>query len=167
VSGVQDDLATPRPGLVTLREITDANRSEVESLRVTPEQEQFVASVAESFRDAEATPRACPWFRAIYAGERPVGFIMLSDNIPPSRTEYLGPYYLWRLLIDVRWQRSGYGRAALDLAVAYVRTRPGAERMLTSVVPGNGSPRPFYEKYGFVPTGEIDDGEDVMELTLS
>ena len=39
----------------------------------------------------------------------------------------LGPFYLWRLLIDERHQRRGYGTAALDAIVAYVRGRPGAE----------------------------------------
>ena len=59
-----------------------------------------------------------------------------------------------------------YGWGALDLAVAYVRTRPNAERLLTSVVPGDGNAMGFYLKYGFVPTGEVDGGEDVLELIL-
>ncbi len=109
---------------------------------------------------------ACPWYRAVYADETPVGFLMLSDNIPPERTEYLGPYFLWRLLIDARSQGRGYGTAALDLAVASVRTRPNAEHLLTSYVAGPGGPGPFYERYGFVPTGEIDDGEPVLTLAL-
>ena len=37
---------------------------------------------------------------------------------------------------------------------------------LTSAVPGEGGPQPFYEKLGFVPTGQIDDGEVVLRLEL-
>ena len=96
---------------LTLREITAANRSQVEALTVTPAQENFVAGVTESLIEAAETPDARPWYRAVYAGETPVGFVMLSDNIPPGHPEYLGPYFLWRLLIDTRWQRRGYGRA--------------------------------------------------------
>jgi aminoglycoside 2'-N-acetyltransferase I len=70
------------------------------------------------------------------------------------------------LLIDTRWQGLGYGRAALDLAVDYVRTRPHAETLFTSVVSGEGSPRGFYLKCGFRPTGDVHDGEDVLELPL-
>jgi diamine N-acetyltransferase len=151
---------------LTLREITASNRSDVESLGVTAEQAAFVTGVAESLVEAAETPGACPWYRAVYAGESPVGFVMISDNIPPNRTEYLGPYFLWRLLVDTRWQGRGYGRRALDLTVAYVRTRPRAERLLTSFVPGDGSPVGFYLKYGFVPTGEVFDGEPVLELPL-
>ena len=152
---------------MTLREITDANRSAVEALRVTADQENYVAGVAESLVEAAETPGACPWYRAVYADDVPVGFVMLSDNIPPERSEYLGPYFLWRLLIDARWQRQGYGKAALDLTVAYVRTRPQAETLFTSVVPGEGSPHGFYVGYGFVPTGAMHDGEPVYELPLT
>ena len=44
--------------------------------------------------------------------------------------------------------------------------RLNATEMLTSVVPGEGSPLGFYEGLGFVPTGEIDEGESVMRLKL-
>jgi diamine N-acetyltransferase len=151
---------------LTLVEITPTNRADVESLRVAPSQDAFVAGVGESLVEAAETPDACPWYRAVYAGETPVGFVMISDNIPPECTEYRGPYFLWRLLVDAEWQGHGFGRGALDLAVAYVRTRPGAERLWTSFVPGDGSPRDFYLRYGFVLTGEVDDGEPVLELQL-
>jgi diamine N-acetyltransferase len=153
-------------GRIELREITPANRAEVEALAVTPAQETFVASVTESLIEAAATPDARPWYRAVYAGETPVGFVMISDNIPMDRPEYVGPYFLWRLLIDARYQRCGYGRATLDRVVAYVRTRPQAERLLTSHVPGDGGPLGFYLNYGFVLTGDVADGEPILELAL-
>jgi diamine N-acetyltransferase len=151
---------------ITLREITDENRAAVEALAVSTEQAHFVASVSDSLREAAETPRACPWYRAIYRDETPVGFVMLSDNIPAGRPEYLGPYFLWRLLVDARYQREGIGRAALDLVVAYARSRPGADRLFTSYVPGAGSPLGFYLGYGFVATGDDFDGEPVLELPL-
>lgn len=151
---------------VSLREITEANRAEVESLRVSPEQENYVDGVADSLVEAAETPAACPWYRAVYAGDVPVGFVMISDGIPDGHPEYLGPYYLWRLLIDARWQRQGLGAATLDLVVDYLRTRPRARALLTSVVPGPASPLPFYLRYGFSPTGQAFDGEDVLELPL-
>jgi diamine N-acetyltransferase len=39
--------------------------------------------------------------------------------------------------------------------------------LLTSYQPGNGEPWPFYRRFGFRPTGEIDDGEVVLRLVLS
>ncbi len=158
---------TSRAGAVTLREITDANRGAVEALAVAPEQEDHVTGVVESLAEGEATPDACPWCRAVYADETPVGFVMWSDGIPAERTQYLGPYFLWRLLIDARYQGRGFGTAALDLVVAYVRTRPGAEQLLTSYVPGPAEPVAFYLGYGFAATGAVDHGEPVLALPLT
>jgi diamine N-acetyltransferase len=155
------------PLLVSLREITELNRAEVERLSVTPEQADYVASNADSLLEAAATPDACPWHRAVYVGDVPVGFVMISDDIPDTRTEYLGPYYLWRLMIDTSWQRQGLGTAVLDLVVEYVRTRPNAQQLLCSLVPGTvGSPREFYLGYGFRLRGDWFDGEEVIELPL-
>ena len=153
-------------GQVTLREITDANRDGVRRLAVTPAQSAFVEDVATSLQQAAETPDACPWFRAVYVDETPVGFVMITDGIPAGHPEYEWPYYLWRLLIDADHQRRGYGTAALDLVVAYVRGRPGAIELVTSAVPGEGSPMTFYERYGFHPTGGLLDGEHVYALPL-
>ncbi len=151
---------------ICLREITDANRHAVEALGVTPEQQRYVADVATSLAEAVSIPAACPWYRAVYADEEPVGFVMISDGIPDGYPQYLGPYYLWRLLIDARRQGEGFGTAAIDLIVDYLRTRPACRALLTSVVPGPASPVGFYLRYGFVLTGEVFDGEDVLELRL-
>jgi len=151
---------------VSLREITPANRAEIEALTVTAEQAWYVAGVAESLVEAAETPDACPWYRAVFAGGTAVGFVMISDGITVANPDYLGPYYLWRLLIDRRHQGRGHGSAALGLVVDYLRTRPDARVLLTSVVPGPASPLGFYLGQGFRATGEVHQGELVLELHL-
>jgi len=151
--------------IVTLREVTDDNRAAVTALRVAPGQEQFVATVAKSFDDARANPASNPWFRAIYAGDQPVGFVMLGWDVRPQ-PGIIGPWFLWRLLIDERYQGRGYGLAAMLLVIDLVRAN-GATELLTSYVPGEGSPWPFYEKLGFKPTGEMDEDEIVLRLDLT
>jgi diamine N-acetyltransferase len=143
-----------------------ANLRDVLALSVTPEQTTFVASVKQSLGDAEMELDGRPWYRAVYAGDTPVGFVMLSDGIPPGNPELLGPYYLWRLLVDRNHQRQGYGTQMLDLCVDHVRKRPGARELLTSVVQEPGSPLPFYLRYGFESTGKIVDDELVLRLPL-
>ncbi|MGW5723752.1 GNAT family N-acetyltransferase [Amycolatopsis sp. NPDC003865] len=150
---------------VRLVEITDGNRDAVCALRVRPGQERFVASVAKSLENAATTPEGEPWYRAGYAGGEPVAFVMLSWNVPPGRPGILGPYFLWRLLVDKRFQGRGIGRAVLDQVVSLVRA-DGATELLTSHRPGDDGPGAFYRKYGFTPTGEIDDGEIVLRLGL-
>ena len=112
-----------------------------------------------------------PRYWTVNDGDTIVGFVMISDGIPAERLatdkDLVGPYFLWRLLIDRRKQRRGYGSAALDAVVEYLRTRPGADVLYTSAGQGEGTPQPFYERYGFVPTGDIVDDEVVLRLDLS
>jgi len=148
---------------VTLREITRANLDAVLSLKVSPAQKHFVASNAESIAEAHYSPGA--WFRAVYAEETPVGFVLLEDERQePNAPENAG-IYLWRFMIAADHQGKGYGKEALTLAIAQAREMGGA-RMNLSYVPGDGSPEPFYRAFGFEPTGEIEDGEIVMARTL-
>ena len=154
------------PVRVSLREITPENRAAVEALRVAPEQEAYVSSVTESLAEAVQQPDGRPWIRAVYADDGPVGFVMLSDDVRVSDPRYPWLYFLWKLLIDARFQRRGYGTATVDAVADVVRGRPGADALHTSAVPGDASPVGFYERYGFARTGQIFDGEIVLRLDL-
>ena len=145
---------------VSLREITSETVIQICKLSDThSEQEQkMVAPNAISIAQAHFSDKA--WFRAIYADEMAVGFIMLHDDSENPE------YFLWRLMIAGPYQGKGYGRKAIELLVEYVKTRPGARELSTSYVPIEGGPEGFYRKMGFEPTGEVDDGEIVVRLTL-
>jgi diamine N-acetyltransferase len=143
---------------VTLREITRETVRAVCALDVRPEQRGYVAPNAVSIAQAHFEPSA--WFRAVYAGDEPVGFVMLF--VDTGKTEY----FLWRFMIDAEHQGKGYARRALDLVVDHVRGLPGARELVSSYVPGEHGPRDFYLRYGFVDTGEVDDGENVIRLAL-
>jgi GNAT superfamily N-acetyltransferase len=151
---------------VVLREITDANREAVLALQVAPGQERFVSSVRHSLREAAENPHGKPWYRAIYVGDEPVGFVMLSWDVEPQPPEIIGPWFLWKLLIEERHQGRGYGREVVRQVAELVRAE-GATELLTSYVPDDGGPAGFYERLGFVPTGRLDpDGEVILRLTL-
>jgi diamine N-acetyltransferase len=152
---------------VQLRDIvTDADREAVLALRRAPGQERFLGSMASHFEDAADEPRAKPRMWSVHDDDQLVGFVMISDHIEQLDEDLLGPYFLWRLLIDARYQGRGYGAATIDAVVAYLRTRPDADALLTSCGRGEGSPQPFYERYGFVATGEIKWDETVLRLDL-
>lgn len=157
---------------VQLRDIvSEADRDAVLTLRRGPGQERFLGSMESHFEDAIEDARACPRMWSVHDGEALVGFVMISDGIPAETLaaddDIIGPYYLWRLLVDERYQGRGYGAATIDAVVAYLRTRPGADVLWTSCQRGEGGPQPFYERYGFVDTGEIKWGETVLRLDLT
>jgi diamine N-acetyltransferase len=147
---------------VTLRELTDPDRQAVLALRVAAEQERFVGgSVQNVLADAAEYPQAKPWYRAVFAGEEPIGFVMISWNCEPQPPEIIGPWFLWKLLIDERHQGRGYGSEVVRQVAEIVRAE-GATELLTSIVPGDGGPAGFYERLGFVPTGDLDVNDEVI-----
>jgi diamine N-acetyltransferase len=153
----KNDSVSPQ-SKVTLQEITAETVRTICNLSVTEVQNNFVAPNAVSIAQAYFEPKA--WFRAIYADDIPVGFVMLLDN--PEKPIY----YLWRFMIDAQYQKMGFGWQAIQLLIEYVRTRPQATELLVSYVPEDGGPGPFYHKLGFKPTGEMEGNEEVASLKL-
>jgi diamine N-acetyltransferase len=151
--------------IVSLREITSATVHRVCRLRVRPEQEHFVAANSVSLAEALFAPEA--WYRAVYADEQIVGFVMLWDDTqsqsPPARPEVC----LWRLMIGAEHQGQGIGKRVLAEVIRHVHSRPGICRFYSSYVPGELGPEKFYLSLGFAPTGAVDeDGEVVIEYPL-
>ncbi len=144
--------------VVSLREITRETVESILELEVAPKQEKFVATNAVSLAEALFSPEA--WYRAVYADETPVGFVMLSVEPEVPR------YFLWQFMIGAEYQGKGYGKRALELVIDQVRTMPGAKELLLSYEPGKGNPRKFYQKLGFEETGEVDDDSIFMRLLL-
>jgi GNAT superfamily N-acetyltransferase len=143
---------------VTLREIDNDNVRSVLDLDVAPHQRAFVAPNAVSLAEYGVTTRA--WTRAIYVGEIPVGYVLLSDDDEKQR------YYLWRFMIDRRYQRHGCGRRAMVMIHDYVRSRPGGNRIYLSYVPVQGGPEMFYKSLGYEDTGREHGGEREAALDL-
>ena len=119
---------------------------------------RFVATNAFSIAQAHFEPKA--WFRAIYADEEPVGFVMLYDDAEKCE------YFLWRFMVAEPYHGLAFGRRAIELLVEYVKTRPGAKELLVSCVLGEGGPVEFYEKCGFVRNGKVYDGEIGLAMPL-
>lgn len=136
---------------VSLMEITASTVRSVLDLRVRPDQKAYVASNAVSIAQAHFHPEA--WFRAVYAAGTPIGFVMLRDPTLLDPVPQPALLSLWRLMIDRNFQGRGFGRKALELAVAHAQTRPGADAFHTSYLAGEHAPRDFYLAFGFEPTG--------------
>ena len=150
--------------MITLRPLTAENRAALEALRLEPSQERFVNNVSEALLEADEEPGGRAIQFGLYDDDTPVGLVMISDEV--DGPDYIA-HYLWKLLIDRDRQRKGYGTAALDLVSTYFRERGNAE-MWTTAGEGDGGPIPFYERYGFVRTGDmVFDDEVLLRLDLT
>jgi|tagenome__1003787_1003787.scaffolds.fasta_scaffold19279291_2 GNAT superfamily N-acetyltransferase len=151
---------------IELRELTPEVRDDLRSVRLGEGQDRFVSTIEDSLEEAEEFPQANPWYRAVYADDTAVGFVMMSWDCPHDPPNIYGPWFLWKLIIDERQQRRGLGREVV-LAIADIVRAQGGRALLVSFVDEPGGPKDFYLGLGFVPTGEVDEaGEILLSLAL-
>lgn len=157
--------AVTHDSVVTLREVDEHTVRTICNLSKTLSdiQRTHVADNAVSF--AEALFSKYAWFRAIYADETPVGFIMLyigpDDDEPGNPTVW----FLWRFMIAGPYQKMGFGRKALEIIFDVVRGQGGTE-LLVSCHEGPDGPEGFYRRLGFAPNGKWYEGELGLVLSL-
>jgi diamine N-acetyltransferase len=143
---------------VSLVEVTRENVDDVLALEVAPDQATYVATNAKSIAQAHFEPRA--WYRAIAAGDDLVGFAMVY------RDQEAQEFYLWRFMIDARFQGRGHGLRAMELLLDEAR-QDGADEVTLNVLPGEHSALEFYRGLGFEETGDVDHGQLRMRLSLA
>ena len=147
---------------VTLREITSHNLHAILELSVAEDQlPAYPRSNAYSIAEAHYPPDNDPvWLRAIYAGETPVGFMMTSEA--PEK----GEYFLWRLMIDQRFQGRGYGRRAVQLLIERIRRTGNPKSLITSHLRVDSNSGRFYERMG-LKFSRLLNGTDEIEMTFT
>lgn len=132
------------------------NWLEVGRLKVRPDQEHFVAANFVSIAESKFEPELIPM--VIMHDNEMVGFLMYGYDRDQDS------YWIIRFMIDQRFQGKGYGRQAIQMAVAMLRAIPGYKRVKLSYELENAPAEKLYASIGFVPTGEIEQGEKVVVL---
>jgi diamine N-acetyltransferase len=146
--------------MLHLVEIDRYNYLSVLDLSVSAEQKSFVASNQYSLAQAYVMPECVPL--ALYAENRPVGFAMYSLDQEDHQ------YWIYRLMIDQRFQGVGYGREAMQLLIERIRglSDEDHDRIYISFEPENEAAKSLYESLGFVPDGRVIYGEIVYFMKL-
>ena len=146
---------------VTLRPIDEGNFLDSFRLELAPGQERYVSGPIRSLAQAYVYRNQCQPF-GIYARERMVGYVMViyDYDIPE--------YDIWHMMIDASHQGRGYGRAALHLVLAYIRRKPfgDSSRVALTCHRENAPALALYRSMGFAPTGQQDEDELELALTL-
>ena len=149
--------------MVTLREITSSNYNECLALQVRDDQKKFVAPNVKSLAEAWVFHAVARPF-AIYNDDTMVGFLMV--DIDPNLVGSNDLCFLWRFMIDAKYQGRGYGKAAMHEVINYVKTNFNPKTFETSTVPGNDAAEMLYRSFGFLPNGRYDGGEKVLVLNM-
>ncbi|UCI34735.1 GNAT family N-acetyltransferase [Mesorhizobium sp. B4-1-4] len=138
--------------------MTKANRALVASLELAPDQVDFVASNAESLKEARSDRDARP--RVVMAGDRVVGFLMYEapDDDDEAR--------IYRFMIDRAWQGRGYGKAALRQVLDEIAGLGHISHVSICYEPENEAARRLYRAAGFLEEGLDEDGEMIADLVL-
>ncbi len=147
--------------MVKLRAITEDNFLDAFHLKLAPGQERFVSHPIRSLAQAYVYRDQCQPY-GIYAEGKMVGYVMvIYDYDVPE-------YDIWHMMIDESAQGQGYGSAALDRVIEYIRTKPfgTSDRVALTCNRDNASARKLYEDRGFRATGVEDEDEIELALTL-
>lgn len=145
---------------ITLREINRDNWRDCVRLKVSPDQERFVASNAVSLAQSKYEEECIPL--AVYDENVMVGFVMYRPE------DYLigKIWFIERIMIGEAFQGKGYGRATMELLLSNLRSDKAYKAILISFVPDNIAARQLYTSVGFEDTGEIEYGEVVFRCAL-
>ena len=152
----------PAPQVFSVRPVDADNLAAVMKLEVAAGQRRLVATVPVSLAQVAYEPAGRAL--ALFDGERAVGMMLLFD----ARLDKEKPaeqLYVWRLLVDARHQRRGFGRLAMQWVVDEAR-RLGLATVGLSHVDTAGHAGSFYEALGFSYSGERDGVELKMVLDL-
>ena len=165
---------------ITLEKINYKNYIKtIWGLKVSREQKNFVAqnvsSLAEAYVAITNNVPAFPF--AICRNGKPIGFLMIGCGFseeeefsPDEDPEFIkmakNSYCLWRFMIDKRYQKRGFGRIAMQLALDFIRTYPCGKRELCwlSYEPENENAKKLYASFGFVEQPQWYNGKKGEEI---
>ena len=143
--------------MIRLEKVTWDTVDDIIKLKVSKEQKTFVASNRDSMIDAYFSmteDNRKVYIFGIYNDKKPVGFLMIAYDVPWAKECYGLPekyYYIWRFMIDKKYQHKGYGREALKLGIEFIKTLTAgeAECCWLSYEPNNEVGRHLYNSLGF------------------
>lgn len=143
--------------MVHIEKLTWDNVDDILKLKVKKEQKKFVASNRDSMIDAyfsmtEDNRKVFTF--GIYNDKKPIGFLMIAYDVPWAKEHCGLPenyYYIWRFMIDKKYQHKGYGREALKQGIEFIKSFPcgEAEYCWLSYEPNNEVGRKLYISMGF------------------
>lgn len=154
--------------IIGFKELDDAL-----SLKVAPNQREFVAENALAIAEAYAAERIGTKTQCFlaYCNTIPVGFVSIafgSIGADGEKEWMLNSYCLWRIMVDMDYQNQGYGKEMLEAIINWCKSYPfgKSENIYTSADVNNEKAIQFYMDAGFVLTEDYVDREIVLKRNI-
>ncbi len=146
--------------MILLKAIDKSNWEECIQLKSSPNQKGFITSNLYSIAEAQFLEGFNT--KAIYYGEIMIGFTMFG--LDPDD----GNYWIYRFMIDERFQGRGYGHQAMQLVINEIRNaNDRTSIVMLGYKPDNEHAKKLYAKTGFKEEGIAPWGEMLAMYTFS
>lgn len=139
--------------------IAEPERDAATAFLPNADQQDFIATNADSLAEADGNPACTPLLLKL--GAEPVGFAMYALDSDD------GNYWIYRFMIDRAHQSRGYGTKGLAALIDHIVTATNCPRIMLGVKPANVVARRLYDRAGFAPAGFDIDGETVLCLEMA
>ena len=146
---------------ITLKKIDETNFLSAFGLKLREGQERFVSHPVRSLAQAYVYYHQCTPF-GIFCDEQMGGDGMVIYDYE------LAEYDIWHMMIDEAQQDKGYGKAAMQKVLEYIKTKPfgTSNRIALTCNTENAPALHLYTSLGFAPTGAKYDDEIELVLNL-
>ncbi|MDI2589153.1 GNAT family N-acetyltransferase [Psychrobacillus sp. NEAU-3TGS] len=132
---------------VKIAELNAENWYDCCELEVSPEQKEYMEPNAISIAQSKFETTLKPY--AIYAEEKIVGFLMYN-----SVQEELDGYWIYRIMVDKKFQGKGIGKAATELMILEMAKLPDAKKIIVGYHLENLGAHNLYSSLGFIDHGD-------------
>jgi diamine N-acetyltransferase len=143
---------------ITIVPIDKGNWERAANLQIMPEQAGFLTPNVFSIAESKFYPELNPC--AIYAGDTMVGFLMYARDRDDDQ------YWVYRFMIDRRYQRRGFGRRAMLQLIEMISALPDAPEINIAYDLGNTAAAELYKSVGFIEGGIAPWGERTAKYTI-
>lgn len=128
---------------VKLIELNEENWYACCKLEVSKKQTEYIEPNAISIAQSKFEATLKPY--AIYFEEKVVGFLMYN-----SVQEELDGYWVYRIMVDKKFQGKGIGKAATKLMIAEMAKLPNVKKIVVGYHPDNLGAHNLYSSLGFI-----------------
>lgn len=142
--------------MVSLKEITRENFWDCISLSVADFQVDFVTSNAVSIAQSKVQPECIPL--AVYDDDIMVGFAMYCIDKDD------GEYWIYRLMIDKKYQSKGYGTSAMQKLIDIIKKDKTHNKIFIGVHKDSMPAVKLYSSLGFYFNRQVYGKEHIMRF---